>query len=68
MHCPILVEDHPVTAVDVATCAHSAILVPRSYNEITFQNVLRLESDNQMADAVLTAFEALLDRGILAKA
>jgi hypothetical protein len=70
MHCPILVEDHPVTAVDVATCAHSAILVPRSYNAsiINVQNVLRLENDNQLADAVLTAFEALLDRGVLAKA
>jgi len=68
MHCPILVEDHPVTAVDVATHAHSAILVPRSYNEVTYQNVLRLESDNQLADAVLTAFEGLLDAGKLAKA
>ena len=68
MHCPILVEDHPVTAVDVATSAHSAILVPRSYNAsiINVQNVLRLENDNQLADAVLTAFEALLDRGVLA--
>jgi hypothetical protein len=70
MHCPIIVEDHPVTAVDVATSAHSAILVPRSYNAsiINVQNVLRLENDNQLADAVLTAFEALLDNGVLAKA
>jgi len=68
MHCPILVEDHPVTAVDVATSARSAILVPRSYNKVTCQNVLRLEDDNQLADAVLTAFEALLDAGVLAKA
>jgi hypothetical protein len=68
MHCPILVEDHPVTAVDVATNALSAILVPRSYNESvkSVQNVLRLENDNQLADAVLTAFGALLDRGVLA--
>ncbi len=70
MHCPILVEDHPVTAVDVATSAHSAILVPRSYNAsiINVQNVLRLENDNQLADAVLTAFEALENKGVLAKA
>jgi hypothetical protein len=68
MHCPILVEDHPVTAVDVATSAHSAILVPRSYNDsiVNVRNVLRLDSDNQMAHAVLTAFEALLDAGVLA--
>jgi hypothetical protein len=66
MHCPILVEDHPVTAVDVATSAHAAILLPRSYNEVTYQNVLRLENDNQLADAVLTAFGALLDAGVLA--
>jgi len=70
MHCPILVEDHPVTAVDVAVSAHSAILVPRSYNEsiVNVQNVLRLENDNQLADAVLTAFEGLLDAGVLAQA
>jgi hypothetical protein len=69
MHCPIIVEDHPVTAVDVATCALSAILVPRSYNDTirNVQNVLRLDNDNQLADAVLTAFEALLDRDVLAK-
>lgn len=69
MHCPILVEDHPVTAVDVATNALSAILVPRSYNASvkSVQNVLRLENDNQLADAVLTAFAALDDRGVLAR-
>jgi len=68
MHAPILVEDHPVTAVDIATNALSAILVPRSYNATitNVQNVLRLEHDNQLADTVLTAFEALFDRGILA--
>jgi hypothetical protein len=40
--------------------------LPRSYNEVTYQNVLRLENDNQLADAVLTAFGALLDAGVLA--
>jgi hypothetical protein len=70
MHCPLIVEDHPVTAVDVATSAHAAILVPRSYNAsiINVQNVLRLTDDNQLADAVLTAFEGILDRGKLALA
>jgi hypothetical protein len=70
MHCPLIVEDHPVTAVDVATSAHAAILVPRSYNAsiINVTNVLRLEDDNQLADAVLSFFEGILDAGKLAKA
>lgn len=62
---PLIVEDMASTAVDVAQSALGAVLIPHPYNAVTFPNVLRLENSNQLADAVISLFEALDDNGVL---
>lgn len=53
--------------MDVAESALAAIVMPQPYNKVQFPNVLRLESYNQLADTVLSFFEAIEDAGKLAK-
>jgi len=62
---PVIVEDKAATAVDVAESALAAILIPHPYNDVKFPNVLRLENSNQLADAVISLFEAIDDNGAL---
>lgn len=62
---PVIVEDKAATAVDVAESALGAILIPHPYNDVKFPNVLRLENSNQLADAVISLFEAIDDNGAL---
>lgn len=63
---PLIVEDKAATAVDVAESALAAIVMPQPYNKVQFPNVLRLESYDQLADTVLSFFEAIEDAGRLA--
>lgn len=66
---PLIVEDNAETAVGVAQSAMAAIVIPQPYNEgLAFKNVLRLDSSNQLAHAVLSFFDKLEDEGVLAPA
>lgn len=66
---PLIVEDNAETAVGVAQSALGAIVMPQPYNEgLAFPNVLRLDSYNQLAHAVLTFFDKLEDGQKLAQA
>ena len=57
LDCGILVK-----AEGIFICA---ILIPHPYNDVKFPNVLRLENSNQLADAVISLFEAIDDNGAL---
>ncbi|MBX9938734.1 MAG: hypothetical protein LCH63_21365 [Candidatus Melainabacteria bacterium] len=66
---PLIVEDNAETAVGVAQSALGAIVMPQPYNEgLAFPNVLRLDSSNQLAHAVLSFFDKLDDENMLAPA
>ncbi|MBK9202053.1 MAG: hypothetical protein IPL73_06385 [Candidatus Obscuribacter sp.] len=66
---PLIVEDNAETAVGVAQSALGAIVMPQPYNAgLAFPNVLRLDSYNQLAHAVLTFFDKLEDAQKLASA
>jgi len=65
-HIPLIVEDNPATAVQVAGLAHAAILVPEAYNEsLSFNNVLRLNDRSELAPAVIEFFKKLDEAGVL---
>ncbi|MBK8219439.1 MAG: hypothetical protein IPK73_00325 [Candidatus Obscuribacter sp.] len=64
---PLIVEDNAETAVGVAQSAMGAIVMPQPYNEgLQFPNVLRLDSSNQLAYAVISFFDKLDDESMLA--
>lgn len=66
---PVIIEDNAETAVGVAQSAMAAIVMPQPYNAgLQFRNVLRLDSSNQLAHAVLTVFDKLDDDQALALA
>lgn len=64
-HIPLIVEDSPVTAVQIASMAHAAILVPHSYNRIRFPNVLRLDNLAQLTPTVIEFYGRLREAGVL---
>lgn len=60
-HVPLIIEDHPGTAVTNSMIFGSAtILVPESFNQhLTCPGVLRLEKREDLAEAVISFFDAL---------
>jgi len=63
---PLIVEDNPETVVGIARgIGHAAILVPESYNDITCENVLRLNSRKDLAATVIDFFAKLDEAGVL---
>ena len=63
----LLVEDHPVTAVQAgAEFGHAAILVPEPYNVgISAPGVLRLENRSDLAPAIIDFYKKLEEAGCL---
>ncbi len=66
-HVPLIIEDHPGTAVVQAMCYGGAtILVPETYNQhLTAPGILRLDKREDLADAVIGFFDALDGAGCL---
>lgn len=66
-HLPLIVEDHPGTAVVQSMCFGGAtILVPEPYNcHLTAPGILRLDQREDLAPAVIGFFNALDEAGCL---
>jgi len=66
-HIPLIVEDHPVTAVQAgAEYGHAAILVPEPYNVgVSAPGVLRLENRADLAPAIIEFYKKLDEAGCL---
>ncbi|MBX9688522.1 MAG: hypothetical protein K2X27_17570 [Candidatus Obscuribacterales bacterium] len=65
-HCPLIVEDHPVTAMAAGTYGNAALLVPEHYNQgISAPGVLRLDNRTDLAPAVISFFKELEEAGSL---
>jgi hypothetical protein len=66
-HIPLIVEDHPVTAVQAgAEFGSAAILVPEPYNRgIAAPGVLRLENRAELAPAIIDFYKKLDEAGCL---
>lgn len=60
-HIPLIVEDHPVTAIEAgAAYGHAAILVPEPYNcHISANGVLRLQDRADLAPVIISFYEEL---------
>lgn len=60
-HIPLIVEDHPVTAIQAgAEYGNAAILVPEPYNKgISAPGVLRLENRADLAPAIIDFYKKL---------
>lgn len=66
-HIPLIVEDHPVTAVTAGTAfGNAAILVPERYTEgVNAPGVLRLDNRTDLAPAIISFFAKLEEAGCL---
>ncbi len=66
-HIPLIVEDHPVTAVTAgAAYGNAAILVPEHYNRgVSAPGVLRLDNRADLAPAIISFFAELEKAGCL---
>ncbi len=66
-HIPLIVEDHPLTAVHAGTIyGNAAILVPEPYNvNVSVPGVLRLDNRADLAPAVIDFFKKLEEAGCL---
>ena len=66
-HIPLIVEDHPVTAIAAGTAfGHAAILVPEPYNKgVSAPGVLRLDNRADLAPAIIDFFKKLEEAGCL---
>lgn len=66
-HIPLIVEDHPVTAVTAgAAYGNAALLVPEPYNAgVSAPGVLRLEKRSDLAPAIISFFAKLEEAGSL---
>lgn len=66
-HIPLIVEDHPVTAIQAGTeFGHAALLVPEPYNKgISAPGVLRLENRADLAPAIIDFYAKLETAGCL---
>ena len=66
-HIPLIVEDHPVTAVTAgAAYGNAAIIVPEHYNQgVSAPGVLRLDNRADLAPAIISFFSKLEEAGCL---
>ena len=65
-HIPLIVEDHPVTAVAAGMFGNACILVPETYNEhIVAPGVLRLNRHSELASTIIGFFKAMDTAGAL---
>lgn len=66
-HIPLIVEDHPVTAVTAgAAYGNAALIVPEFYNQgVSAPGVLRLDNRTDLAPAIISFFKKLEDAGCL---
>jgi hypothetical protein len=66
-HCPLIVEDHPVTAVTAGSAyGNAALVVPEPYNiGVSAPGVLRLDNRTDLAPAIISFFEKLEEAGCL---
>lgn len=66
-HIPLIIEDHPVTAVSAGMAyGHAAILVPEPFNKnLVAPGVLRLDDRADLADSVIEFFNVLEKAGSL---